>query len=65
MPLFIVYQLIESGELEPVLLGYRWSDIHAWAVYPKTRHLPYRVRALIDNLTETFGEAPYWERCLK
>ena len=65
MPLFIVYQLIESGELEPVLLDYRWGDIHAWAVYPKTRHLPYRVRALIDKLTETFGEAPYWERCLK
>ena len=65
MPVFIVYQQIESGELEPVLLDYLWGDIHAWAVYPKTRHLPYRFRVLIDYLTETFGESPYWEQCLK
>lgn len=65
MPLFIVYQLIESGELEPVLLDYEWDDIHAWAVYSNARYLPHRVRALIDFLVERFGEAPYWEQCLK
>lgn len=65
MPLFIVYQLIESGELEPVLLDHQWGDIHAWAVYPNARYLPLRVRALIDFLVERFGEAPYWEQCLK
>ena len=65
MPVFIVYRLIESGKLEPVLLDYQWGDLHAWAVYPKTRHLPYRVRALIDQLASTFGEVPYWEHCLK
>ena len=65
MPVFLVYRLIESGELEPVLLDYQWGDLHAWAVYPKTRHLPYRVRALIDQLAGTFGEEPYWEQCLK
>lgn len=65
MPLFIVYQLIESGELEPVLLDHLWGDIHAWAVYPNARYLPQRVRALIDFLVERFGEAPYWERCLR
>jgi hypothetical protein len=26
--------------------------------------LPARVRALIDYLTEVFGETPYWETCL-
>ena len=65
MPVFIVYRLIDSGELEPVLLDYRWGDLYAWAVYPKTRHLPYRVRVLIDKLVSTFGEVPYWEQCLK
>ncbi len=65
MPVFIVHQLVESGELEPVLLDFIWDDIHAWAVYPKTRHLPFRVRVLIDFLAESFGEEPYWERCLK
>lgn len=64
MPLFVVYKLIESKALEPVLLDYQWGDLSAWAVYPKTRHLPYRVRALIETLANTFGSTPYWERCL-
>lgn len=64
MPVFIVYRAIEAGTLEPVLLNYRWGDLIAWAVYPKTRHLPYRVRALIDQLARAFGETPYWEQCL-
>jgi len=64
MPVFIVYHLIESGALEPVLLDYQWGDLFAWAVYPKTHHLPYRVKALIDHLAGTFGEVPYWEQCL-
>ena len=64
MPVFIVYQLIESGALEPVLLDYQWADLKAWAVYPDARYLPHRVRALIDFLKARFGEKPYWERCL-
>jgi len=65
MPVFIVYRMIEAGQLEPVLLDYIWGDNDAWAVYPKTRHLPYRIRVLIDALADTFGEEPYWDRCLK
>jgi DNA-binding transcriptional LysR family regulator len=64
LPAFIVHEQIDSGELEPVLLDYCWNDIHAWAVYPQTRRLPARVRALIDYLAEVFGETPYWEACL-
>ena len=61
LPAFIVHEQIVAGELEPVLLNYCWNDLHAWAVYPQTRRLPARVRALIDYLTEVFGETPYWE----
>ena len=64
LPAFIVHEQITAGELEPVLLDYRWNDINAWAVYPQTRRLPARVRALIDYLAEVFGETPYWEACL-
>lgn len=64
LPAFIVHEQITARELEPVLLNYRWNDIHAWAVYPQTRRLPARVRALIDYLAEVFGETPYWEACL-
>jgi DNA-binding transcriptional LysR family regulator len=64
LPAFIVHEQTSAGELEPVLLNYRWNDLHAWAVYPQTRRLPARVRVLIDYLTEVFGETPYWEACL-
>ena len=62
LPLFIVHELIREGRLEPVLTDYAWADISAWAVYPKTRHLPYRVRVLIDYLVDEFGRLPVWER---
>jgi len=52
LPEFIVHEQIAAGELEPTLLDYRWNDLHAWAVYPQTRRLPARVRALIDYLAE-------------
>ena len=64
LPAFLVHEQITARELEPVLLDYRWNDIHAWAVYPQTRRLPARVRALIDYLAEVFGDTPYWEACL-
>ncbi len=64
LPAFLVHEQITARELEPVLLDYRWNDIHAWAVYPRTRRLPARVRALIDYLAEVFGDTPYWEACL-
>ena len=64
LPAFIVHEQIATGELEPTLLDFRWNDLHVWAVYPQTRRLPARVRALIDYLVEVFGETPYWEACL-
>jgi len=64
MPLFIVYRYIEAGELEPVLTDYRWNDLRAWAIYPRSRRLPARVRALVDFLAEEFSGTPYWEDCL-
>lgn len=65
MPAFIVHQHIEAGTLEPVLTQYNWNDLTAWAVYPQTRHLPHRTRALIDHLASSYGPAPYWEDCLR
>jgi len=64
-PAFIVCDEIESGALEPVLTGFRWGDLDAYAVYPRTRHLSRRVRAFIDFLAERFGDTPYWDECLR
>lgn len=63
-PLFIAHRLIEDGRLQAVLTDYDWHDINVWAVYPGTRHVPHRVRALIDHLAQAFGDRPYWEDCL-
>lgn len=63
-PTFISHQAIERGELVPALTDYDWQSLDAWAVYPATRFLPERVRALVDFLADRFGDAPYWDDCL-
>ncbi len=61
-PTFIVGAAIERGELLPVLEDYSWPETPAYAVYPPTRHLSYRVRAFIDFLAEWFSGTPIWDR---
>ena len=61
-PTFIAGAAISSGELVPVLTHYEWPVSPAWAVYPPTRHLSYRVREFIDFLSEYFAGTPYWDR---
>lgn len=62
-PTFISYRAICSGELITLLADYSWREVTAYAVYPKTRYLPLRVRAFIDFLATYFDrDEPYWER---
>jgi DNA-binding transcriptional LysR family regulator len=61
-PTFIAGQLISRGELQPVLTDYQWPVTPAYAIYPPTRHLSYRVREFIDFLAERFAGTPYWDR---
>jgi len=65
IPLFIVHEAIQSGQLEPALTRYRWGDVDAYAVYPQTRRVSRRVRTFIDFLAERFGDTPYWDLCLE
>lgn len=61
-PTFILYRAICSGELIELLPTYSWRELTAYAVYPKTRHLPLRVRAFIDFLAHFFDrDNPYWD----
>jgi DNA-binding transcriptional LysR family regulator len=64
-PTFIAYQAIEAGQLVPALTDCDWQSLDVWAVYPATRFLPQRIRALVEFLAERFGDAPYWDDCLK
>ena len=64
LPTFLAYKYIEKGELIPLLTDYSWGQENAYAVYPSTRHLSYRVRAFIDYLLARFHGTPYWDECL-
>ena len=60
-PTFIAGEAIRRGDLMPVLTDYRWPVSPAYAVYPPTRHLSYRVREFIDFLAQYFAGTPYWD----
>ena len=61
-PTFIAHRHVRSGALKPILTHVDWPGPTAWAVYPPTRHLSYRVRAFIDFLTRYFAGTPYWDK---
>ena len=59
-PNFIVGDDIFVGRLIPVLGRYMARDRAVYAVYPHRRHLPLKVRALVDFLSERFRSNPKW-----
>jgi DNA-binding transcriptional LysR family regulator len=61
-PTFIAAEAIRRGNLVPILRDFEWPVSPAFAVYPPTRHLSYRVRAFIDFLVERFAGTPPWDR---
>jgi DNA-binding transcriptional LysR family regulator len=61
-PTFIASEGIRRGTLVPVLTEYQWPISPAYAIYPPTRHLSYRVRTFIDFLAERFSGTPQWDR---
>ncbi len=61
-PTFIASDAIRRGNLIPLLTEYKWPISPAYAVYPPTRHLSFRVRAFIDFLAEKFAGTPQWDR---
>ena len=62
---FICYREIEQGLLRQILRDYKTEEVGIYAIYPSQRHLPGRVRLLIDFLAERFGDEPYWDRFFK
>jgi DNA-binding transcriptional LysR family regulator len=62
LPTFYVHQALQAGRLVRVLDNHVWPELSAYAVYPPTRHLSSRVRALIDFLADRLAGEPYWDR---
>jgi DNA-binding transcriptional LysR family regulator len=64
VPDFIVWQALSDGRLQVVPLDGTLLEVGIYAVFPQNRHLPVKVRALVDHLARSFGDPPYW-RCEK
>lgn len=60
-PSFIVWKALRQKKLTPLMCGFRPQSITAYAIYPETRHLPARVRLLIEFIAEQLKAKPYWE----
>jgi DNA-binding transcriptional LysR family regulator len=50
VPEYMVQPHLESGALVPLLAAQERPPIGFYAVYPPSRHLTARIRALIDHL---------------
>jgi DNA-binding transcriptional LysR family regulator len=57
LPSWLVAARLRSGQLVEVLPGSRGAGFKVYAVWPLARHLPMRVRAIIDALVR---EVPTW-----
>jgi len=56
VPIYILEEFIESGELVLLFEDYKIENFALNAIYPPSRHLTSRIRALIDHLVEHFSE---------
>jgi len=57
-PSFIGAEAIQQGQLVPILTDYTLAAGAIYAIYPKQRYLPQRIRILIDYLVERFKDNP-------
>lgn len=59
-PDFISWRELQDGRLEPLMQDHQLPQGDIYAVYPQSRFVTRRVRALIDFLIEYFGDTPCW-----
>jgi DNA-binding transcriptional LysR family regulator len=62
LPVFIVAKALASGQLINALPTASPVADTVYAIYPRNRHLPKKVRAVIDCLIAAFEGEPPWER---
>lgn len=62
LPTFLVVPELRRGSLVTLLPDFAFETIYLSAVYPWRKHLPSKVRLLLDFLAERFGPEPPWDR---
>lgn len=59
-PDFIVCDPVRAGKLVRLLPDYVFEAPSVYAVWPPTRHMPRRVRTLVERLSQSFGGDAPW-----
>lgn len=58
-PTFMVGEDLKSGALVELLPGFRSLELGIYAVYPTRKHVPRKVRVLVDFLADAFRETRF------
>lgn len=64
LPSFLLADDVRAGRLTPLLTQHTRHETNLLAVYPASRHVPPKVRAMIDWLVEELGPEPEWDQGL-
>jgi DNA-binding transcriptional LysR family regulator len=61
LPTYLVGEDLSGGRLVRILPGELELEASAFALYPQSRHVSPKLRALIDHLVEELGPEPEWD----
>jgi DNA-binding transcriptional LysR family regulator len=64
IPSFVAGEALRQGTVRAVLRPFEPEPYSVHALYPHTRHLAMKVRALVDFLVDRYRGTPHWERGL-
>jgi DNA-binding transcriptional LysR family regulator len=59
-PPFVIFDLLKSEALVPLLPDYQAPEFEIVALYPHRRHMTAKVRAFIDMLADEFAQQQRW-----
>ncbi len=65
MPMFAVWQAIDTGELAMIDIGVTAELEYIYMAHPEGRRASVKLRALADHLRAAFGSPPYWDKTIK
>ncbi len=61
LPTFVCHEALVQGRLVPILCEHRPAPLDLYVLYTSRRHLPQRVRALLEFLAEWLADTPPWD----
>jgi DNA-binding transcriptional LysR family regulator len=64
LPTYTISMELQEGLFQTVLSEYLSVERHIYACYLPSRHLPVKIRAFVDFLSEHIGTMPYWNQVL-